>query len=166
MNWNCKKKIYIIFLLISKLIYLKTFCFKDAVKVSQYIIKNENDYIEKILEKNIFSNYNSTFCLLQQISEDNPQQYFIFGIKFDDIYIPLPDEEIENKTIFFIYEKTYLFISNEALCSLFKKMFQFILNYKKLIFYQNLSDYDCLLDNELIANFVQKNDESVRNYYC
>ena len=53
---------------------------------------------------------------------------FIFGIKFDDIYIPLPDEEIENKTIFFIYEKTYLFISNEALCSLFKKIFQFILN--------------------------------------
>ena len=104
--------------------------------------------------------------MLQQISEDNPQQYFIFGIKFDDIYIPLPDEEIENKTIFFIYEKTYLFISNEALCSLFKKIFQFILNYKKLIFYQNLPDYDCLLDNELIANFVKKNDESVRNYYC
>ena len=42
-------------------------------------------------------------------------------------------------------------------------MFQFILNYKKLNFYQNLPDYDCLMDNELISNFITKNDESVRN---
>ena len=115
------------------------------------------------MERNLFSNYNSTFCLLQQISENNTLQYFIFGIKFDDIYIPPPEEEIGNKIIFFIYEKTYLFISNETLCSLFKNIFQFILSYKKLNFYQNLPDFDCLMDNELISNFNKKNDESVRN---
>ena len=145
------------------MLYLKTFCFKDAVKVEQHIINSEEDYSEKILERNIFSNYNSTFCLLQQISEDNALQYFIFGIKFDDIYIPLPDEENQNKIIFFIYEKTYLFISNETLCSLFKNIFQFILSYKKLNFYQTLPDFDCLLDNELISKFNKKNEENVRN---
>ena len=145
------------------MLYLKTFCFKDAVKVEQHIINSEEDYNEKILERNIFSNYNSTFCLLQQISEDNALQYFIFGIKFDDIYIPLPDEENENKIIFFIYEKTYLFISNETLCSLFKNIFHFILSYKKLNFYQTLPDFDCLLNSELIYKFNKKNDENVRN---
>ena len=145
------------------MLYLKTFCFKDAVKVEQHIINSEEDYSEKILERNIFSNYNSTFCLLQQISEDNALQYFIFGIKFDDIYIPLPDEENQNKIIFFIYEKTYLFISNETLCTLFKNIFQFILSYKKLNFYQTLPDFDCLLDNELISKFNKKNEENVRN---
>ena len=145
------------------MLYLKTFCFKDAVKVEQHIINSEEDYNEKILERNIFSNYNSTFCLLQQISEDNALQYFIFGIKFDDIYIPLPDEENQNKIIFFIYEKTYLFISNETLCTLFKNIFQFILSYKKLNFYQTLPDFDCLLDNELISKFNKKNKENVRN---
>ena len=145
------------------MLYLKTFCFKDAVKVEQHIINSEEDYSEKILERNIFSNYNSTFCLLQQISKDNALQYFIFGIKFDDIYIPLPDEESQNKIIFFIYEKTYLFISNETLCTLFKNIFQFILSYKKLNFYQTLPDFDCLLDNELISKFNKKNEENVRN---
>ena len=37
-----------------------------------------------------------------KIQEDNHQQYFIFGIKFNDIYIyiPLIYEEIINKIIF------------------------------------------------------------------
>ena len=144
---------------------MKTFCFKDAVKIEQYIINNEEDYNEKILERNIFSKYNSTFCLLQQISADNTNQYFIFGIKFDDIYIPLPEEENEKRIKIFIYEKTYLFISNETLCTLFKNIFQFILNYKKLNFYQNLSDFDSLMDSSIISNFTEKNNESVRHIF-
>lgn len=144
---------------------MKTFCFKDAVKIEQYIINNEEDYNEKILERNIFSKYNSTFCLLQQISADNTNQYFIFGIKFDDIYIALPEEENEKRIKIFIYEKTYLFISNETLCTLFKNIFQFILNYKKLNFYQNLSDFDSLMDSSIISNFTEKNNESVRHIF-
>ena len=149
----------------SKLIYLKTFCFKDAVKVSQYIIKNEDDYNQKILEKNIFSNYNSTFCLLQQISTDNPEQYFILGIKFDDVYIPTLENDNAYKIKFFVYEKTFLFISNEALCKLFLNIFQFILNYKKLNFYQNLADFDSLFNNQIISNFNGTNKENVRNIF-
>ena len=149
----------------SKLIYLKTFCFKDAVKVFQYIIKNEDDYNQKILEKNIFSNYNSTFCLLQQISTDNPEQYFILGIKFDDVYIPTLENDNAYKIKFFVYEKTFLFISNEALCKLFLNIFQFILNYKKLNFYQNLADFDSLFNNQIISNFNETNKENVRNIF-
>ena len=144
------------------MLFLKTFCFKDAVKVEQYIINNEVDYNEKILERNIFSNYNSTFCLLQQITADNTQQYFIFGIKFDDIFIPLPEEENENKIKIFIYDKTYLFISNETLCTLFKNIFHFILNYKKLNFHKNLIEFESLNNCEIISNFNKKNEESVR----
>jgi len=114
------------------------------------------------LEKNIFSKYNSTFCLLQQISPDSTKQYFIFGIKFNDIYIPLSEEENINHIKFFIYEKTYLFISNETLCALFLNIFQFIINYKKLNFCQNLSDFNSLFNNEIITNFNKKNEESVR----
>jgi hypothetical protein len=105
---------------------------------------------------------------LQQISADNTQQYFIFGIKFDDIYIPLPeDNNINNINKFkiFIYEKTYLFISNETLCKFFLNIFQFIINYKKLNFLKYLPDFDSLLDNEIISNFNKKNEESVRTIY-
>ena len=143
-------------------LFLKTFCFKDAVKIEQHIINNEDEYEEKILERNLFSKYNSTFCLLQQITPDNSLQYFIFGIKFDDIFISLPEDENTTKIKFFIFEKTYLFISNETLCTLFKNIFNFILKYKKLNFYQNLPDFNYLLRNDLISNFNQKNDENVR----
>ena len=146
----------------SKLIYLKNFCFKDAVKVEQYIIKDEEDFDDLILERNLFSNFNSTFCLLQQITIDNDQKYFIFGIKFDDIYIPIPEEEnLEENIKVFIYEKTYLFISNEPLCKLFEKIFYFIIHYKKLIFCNNLLDYNSLTNHETISKFNSLNEESV-----
>lgn len=144
------------------MIYLKNFCFKDAVKVEQYIIKDEEDFDDLILERNLFSNFNSTFCLLQQITIDNDQKYFIFGIKFDDIYIPIPEEEnLEENIKVFIYEKTYLFISNEPLCKLFEKIFYFIIHYKKLIFCNNLLDYNSLTNHETISKFNSLNEESV-----
>ncbi len=99
---------------------------------------------------------------------DDDQKYFIFGIKFDDIYIPIPDdEEISNKNAikFFTYEKTYLFISNEPLCKLFEKIFHFILNYKKLNFNKNLADYSSLLSKENIVRFNEFNNETVRNLF-
>ena len=145
---------------------MKNFCFKDAVKVEQYIINNEEDFNAKVLERNFFSNFNSTFCLLQQIAIDNDQKYFIFGIKFDDIYIPVPEEENIHEDIkVFIYEKTYLFISNEPLCKLFEKILFFIIHYKKLIFCNNLLDYNSLTNYETISKFNNLNQESVSNIY-
>ena len=145
---------------------MKNFCFKDAVKVEQYLINNEEDFNAKVLERNFFSNFNSTFCLLQQIAIDNDQKYLIFGIKFDDIYIPVPEEENIHEDIkVFIYEKTYLFISNEPLCKLFEKIFFFIIHYKKLIFCNNLLDYNSLTNYETISKFNNLNQESVSNIY-
>ena len=143
---------------------MKNFCFKDAVKVEQYIINNEEDFNAKVLERNFFSNFNSTFCLLQQITLDKNEKYFIFGIKFDDIFIP-ENQNINNAIKIFIIEKTYLFISNEPLCKLFEKIFFFIIHYKKLIFCNNLLDYNSLTNYETISKFNNLNQESVSNIY-
>ena len=64
----------------------------------------------------------------------------------------------------FIYEKTYVFISVEPLCKLFEKIFTFILNYKKLNFYQNLEEYSSLLNNSKVEAFSFNNSEHVKKY--
>ena len=140
---------------------MKNFCFKDAVRVEQIIINNEEEYTEKILMKNIFSNYNSTFCLLQQINLESNEKYFIFGIKFDDVFIPDNIEIKDNKVKFFIIEKTYLFISNEPMFKLFENIVNFILVHKKLIF-QNIIEFNSLLDQKIVSSFNELNKENVR----
>jgi hypothetical protein len=147
--------------LFSKLKYLKNFCFKDAVRVEQIIINNEEEYTEKILMRNIFSNYNSTFCLLQQINLESNEKYFIFGVKFDDIFIPDNIEIKDNKVKFFIIEKTYLFISNEPMFKLFENIVNFILVHKKVIF-QNIIEFNSLLDKKNVGEFNELNKENVR----
>ena len=139
---------------------MKNFCFKDAVRVEQIIINNEEEYTEKILMKNIFSNYNSTFCLLQQINLESNEKYFIFGVKFDDIFIPDNIEIKDNKIKFFIIEKTYLFISNEPMFKLFENIVSFILVHKKVIF-QNIIEFKSLLDKKIVSEFNELNKENV-----
>ena len=139
---------------------MKNFCFKDAVRVEQIIINNEEEYTEKILMKNIFSNYNSTFCLLQQINLESNEKYFIFGVKFDDIFIPDNIEIKDNKVKFFIIEKTYLFISNEPMFKLFENIVNFILVHKKVIF-QNIIEFKSLLDKKIVSEFNELNKENV-----
>lgn len=134
------------------------------MKVEQIIIKSEEEYTEKILMKNIYSDFNSTFCLLQQITLDKNEKYFIFGIKFDDIFIP-ENQQINNKIKFFLIEKTYLFISNQLLCKLFENLFRFIIFYKKIVFSQNIMDYNSLIKIENIKKFNELNKENVRIIY-
>ena len=140
---------------------MKNFCFKDAVRVEQIIINNEEEYTEKVLMKNIFSNYNSTFCLLQQINLESNEKYFIFGVKFDDVFIPDNIEIKDNKVKFFIIEKTYLFISNEPMFKLFENIVNFILVHKKVIF-QNIIEFNSLLDKKIVTKFNELNKENVR----
>lgn len=101
---------------------------------------------------------------MQQISADNTQQYFIFGIKFDDIFIP-ENQDLKEKIKLFLIEKTYLFISSELLCKLFEHLFIFILSYKKLIFFKNIIDYNSLKDIEKIKKFNEANKENVSNFH-
>ena len=113
--------------------------------------------------KNIFTNYNSTFCLLQQINLDSDEKYFIFGVKLDDIFIPDNSElKDSNKVKFFVIEKTYLFISNEPMFKLFENIVNFILVYKKVIF-QKLIEFNSLLDKKTVSEFNKLNNENVRN---
>jgi hypothetical protein len=149
--------------LYSKLKYLKNFCFKDAVRVEQIVITNEEEYTEKILMKNLFSNYNSTFCLLQQINLDSDEKYFIYGIKFNDIFIPDNVEFKDNNVKFFVIEKTYLFISNEPMFKLFENVVNFILVYKKVIF-QKIIEFNSLLDKKVVSEFNELNKENVSSY--
>ena len=111
--------------------------------------------------KNLFSNYNSTFCLLQQINLDSDEKYFIFGIKFDDIFIPGNIEIKDNKVKFFIIEKTYLFISNEPMFKLFENIANFILVNKKVVF-QKIIEFKSLLDKKIVDEFNELNKENVR----
>jgi len=131
------------------------------VRVEQIIINNEEEYTEKVLMKNIFSNYNSTFCLLQQINLESNEKYFIFGVKFDDVFIPDNIEIKDNKVKFFIIEKTYLFISNEPMFKLFENIVNFILVHKKVIF-QNIIEFNSLLDKKIVTKFNELNKENVR----
>ena len=73
-------------------------------------------------------------------------------------------QQKQNSKNIFVYEKTYLFISTEPLCKLFEKIFNFILNYKKLSFYQNLEDYNSLLEQNKLDAFHTKNNEKVLQY--
>ena len=139
---------------------MKNFCFKDAVRVEQIVITNEEEYTEKILMKNLFSNYNSTFCLLQQINLDSDEKYFIYGIKFNDIFIPDNVEFKDNNVKFFVIEKTYLFISNEPMFKLFENVVNFILVYKKVIF-QKIIEFNSLLDKKVVSEFNELNKENV-----
>lgn len=142
---------------------MKNFCFKDAVRVEQIVITNEEEYTEKILMKNLFSNYNSTFCLLQQINLDSDEKYFIYGIKFNDIFIPDNVEFKDNNVKFFVIEKTYLFISNEPMFKLFENVVNFILVYKKVIF-QKIIEFNSLLDKKVVSEFNELNKENVSSY--
>jgi len=115
--------------------------------------------------KNLFTNYNSTFCLLQQINLDSDEKYFIFGIKFDDIFIPDNAEVKDKKKVkFFTIEKTYLFISNEPMFKLFENIVNYILVYKKVIF-QKLIEFKSLLDKKTVSEFNILNKENVRKTY-
>ena len=69
------------------MIFLKNFCFNEGVKVKRFYVSNENEFVSLILERNFFSTIKFSFCLVQQITPDEIQKYFIFGIRFDDLYI-------------------------------------------------------------------------------
>ena len=113
--------------------------------------------------KNLFTNYNSTLCLLQQINLDSDERYFIFGIKFDDIFIPDNAEIKDNKKVkFFIIEKTYLFISNEPMFKLFENIVNYILVY---FIYNYYSLYRMMILIKFWIMYIIKNFQNQMNIF-
>jgi hypothetical protein len=159
---------------------LKNFCFNEGVKVTRQEISTDEEFDLNVLEKNFFSKPKSYFCLVQQVSPEDIQKYFILGIKFEDFYITpcLKDNHnfssLEPNSIkklnkidlhrknyvnIFTYEKTYLFISYDPLCKLFENIFNSILGVKKLNFLHNMSDFSCIFIKENFNQFNKENTE-------
>ena len=67
--------------------FLKNSCFNDGVPVKSHIIKNNHEYDIVLLENNFFAKPKEEFCLIQQVSPDSKEKFYIFCIKFDDFYI-------------------------------------------------------------------------------
>jgi hypothetical protein len=165
MNLNCTLINYLPF---SNIKFLKNFCFNDGVKVYRNEISTNDAYDMVVLEKNLFSHPKSHFCLVQQVSPENIQKYFIFGIKFDDFYIaPIHQsnktsvKKAQNTVNIFTYEKTYLFISFEPLCKLFQNILQAVLNIKKLNFLHNMSEFSCIFIKQNYKQFIEENSEKL-----
>jgi hypothetical protein len=146
---------------------LKNFCFNDGVKVLKAVISSDDEFDMSILEKNFFSKPKSTFCLVQQISPEDIQKYFIIGIKFDDFYItPVKIwsndmNKRKNYINVFTYEKTYLFICQQPLCKLFDTILQAMLNIKKLNLLQNMSNFGFCFMPEHKGTFETENNEKI-----
>jgi hypothetical protein len=68
------------------------------VNVERMTISSFEDY-EEVLEKNLFSKVIRSFCLVQQITPDDIQKYFIFGVTFNDFYLT-----VRKKVIFSLVE--------------------------------------------------------------
>ena len=92
MSLNCK----VIYIIQSNVIFVKNFCFKDAVKVKRFYVENDDDFVSQIFERNFFANINSSFCLVQQITPEDEKKYFIFGVKFDDLFNKVYERSLAN----------------------------------------------------------------------
>lgn len=57
------------------------------MKVKRFYVGNDDEFINQIFERNLYAKFNCSFCLLQQITPSDEKKYFIFGVKFDDLYI-------------------------------------------------------------------------------
>jgi hypothetical protein len=136
-------------------------------------VSTEEEYDAAVLEHNFYSKPKSYFCLVQQISPEDIQKYFIFGIKFQDFVVtPINtkkgyDDEVKsdfkinknNYVNIFKYEKTYLFISYEPLYQLFQKIFENIFQIKKLNFLHNMSEFSCIFIKDCFLHFNKENNE-------
>ena len=77
--------------------FLKNFCFNEGVKVTRNEISTDTEFDLVVLERNFFSKPKSYFCLVQQISPEDIQKYFIFGIRFEDFYV-VPCSGLRNQS--------------------------------------------------------------------
>ena len=99
---------------------LKNYFFKNAAKIEQCIITNEEEFNEKNIRNKFFQILIQLFVYFNKLQLIINKNILYLELKFDDIYIHIPEDEEENDNVkIIIYEKTYLFISNEPLCKIF-----------------------------------------------
>ena len=114
-------------------------CYKNGIKVKRVEISNEADYSALVLESNLYSSPIETFSFIKS-SDNRINNQYVYGMKFNDIYIFNPkfsskdsnNDIINNKIYIYIYEKTFLFASSNSCLQLFENACLKILYEKKL----------------------------------
>ena len=135
--------------------FYRNCCYKNGVKVNRIEIFNNNEYEKYLLESNIYSSPIETFTFFKT-SENVKDSKYIYGMKFKDIYIIKQEKSI----ILYIYEKTYLFISDKSqLLQLFENSCLKILYEKKLNFLNKISQYTNIFEKNKFNSFLYFNEE-------
>ena len=135
-------------------------------------ISNESEYSSCLLESNLYAAPIETFSFIKT-SENNLNNKYIYGMKFNDIYIFNPvlnnkdkinDDDnnknnVKNSIFIYVYEKTFLFISSNSSLQLFENACLKILYEKKLNYLNKLSVYKNLFDKNKFNSYLYFNEE-------
>ena len=142
-------------------------CYKNGIKVKRIEISNEVEYSSYLLESNLYSSPIETFSFIKT-SNNNIDSQYIYGMKFNDIYIFNPkfntnngnnDDITKNKIYIYIYEKTFLFVSSNSSLQLFENACLKILYEKKLNYLNKLTIYKNLFDKNKFNSYLYFNEE-------
>ena len=134
--------------------YFYTCCFPNGVNIKHLIINSEEEYNNNIIEKNFFLFPLTTFAFIKTSNNKYSNKY-LFCIKFLDFYI---FKENKNFNVF-IYEKIYLFISNEILFHYLEILGLWFMKIKKINYLNNISNYFSLFNEKNLNDFIYGNDE-------
>ena len=140
-------------------------CYKNGIKVKRIEISNEAEYSSYLLETNLYSSPIESFSFIKT-SNDQINVQYIYGMKFNDVYMFNPSLnnnnkcESEKKSLYiYVYEKTYLFISSQSSLQLFENACLKILYEKKLNYLNKLSVYKNFFDKNKFNSYLYFNEE-------
>ena len=134
--------------------YFYTCCFPNGVNIRHLKIGSEEEFNNNILEKNFFVFPLTTFAFIKTSNNKFCNKY-LYCMKFLDFHV------FKEKKIFnvFVYEKIYLFISNEILFQFLENLGLWFLKIKKINYLNNISNYFSLFNKKNLGDFVVGNDE-------
>ena len=143
-------------------------CYKNGIKVKRIEISNETEYSSYLLESNLYSAPIETFSFIKA-EENQINNKYIYGMKFNDIYIFNPtinnnennnnNNSLKKVIYIYVYEKTFLFISSNSSLQLFENACLKILYEKKLNYLNKLSVYKNLFDKNKFNSYLYFNEE-------
>ena len=131
--------------------YFYSCCFPKGVKIRRMKICCQEEY-DEILEKNFFDFPLTTFAFVKS-SNDKFRDKFLYCMKFLDLYV----FKAEKNFNVFIYEKIYVFVSNEILFHFLENLSLWFLKVKKINYLNSIASYENLEKN--MSDFFFANDE-------
>ena len=132
--------------------YFYSCCFPKGVKIQRMKICCQEEY-DEILEKNFFDFPLTTFAFVKS-SNDKFSNKFLYCMKFLDLYV----FKAEKNFNVFIYEKIYVFVSNEILFQFLENLALWFLKVKKINYLNSIACYESLSEKNM-RDFFFANDE-------